>query len=68
VEDCEADDFIALVADDDIVVDQFAISGAARFFEVDIQDVSLWVIGRPEVAGRRMPYSREEPDVLRDVY
>src|SRR5688572_14963761 len=49
-QDSQANDFIALEPDDDVVVGQLAIGGMGRLFEVHVQDIGLGVIGGPEVS------------------
>ncbi len=68
VKDGEADDLIALVADDHVVVCDLAVGGMTGFLEADVEGVRLFVIGRPEIAVRRVPDDGSELQILLRVY
>ena len=43
----QADHFIALVAQDDVVIRQFTIRGNRRLFEIEVQNIRLGIIAGP---------------------
>src|SRR4051812_43577263 len=63
VQDGQADNFLVFVANDDVVVGEFAVGGRAGLFEVDVEHICLGVIRRPEVAARRSQHEGRELDV-----
>ena len=63
-QDRETDDFLSLVANDDIVIGQLAIRGVARLFEINVKRVGFLVIRRLEIALRRSPYRRDQFQVI----
>ena len=48
VEDGYPDNFIAVVAQDDVVLGEFAVGGDIRFPEVDVEDIGFVVVRGPE--------------------
>jgi hypothetical protein len=60
----QADHFIALVPHDDIVLGQLTVGGVTRLFEVDIEDIRLGIIGRPEIFSWRIFQERNDLQVF----
>ena len=44
VKDRQADQFVPFVSEDDVVVRQFAVGGAGRLLEVDVENIRLGVV------------------------
>ncbi len=68
VKDRQTNDLIALVANDDVLICQFAVSGKAWLFEVDVQYVGFMIERQPNLGRLGLANLRQDTQVSRDVY